>query len=248
MSNRGDTEIGNLLRELRGTRSLRDIQKISGVSYSHLRNIENGYDPRSGKPINPTPDILKKLSKAYHFSYRQLMKLAGYVDEDYDEEASLDDNLINVLRSLSEDGYFFRFLHEELFNIFEEYFTSPDFERFNSLFRQYLNTRIKEPDYIDEELHKEFDEVYNLRTVKNDIIRRNTIFDEWKEVLLDELVKLAQKHSISIRDMEHHDLSIFIQRPDITYKGRPLSDSDRQSIKDMLEVLFRDRNKDSDKK
>jgi transcriptional regulator with XRE-family HTH domain len=76
------TRIGDFLRELRGNRSLRDIQKISGVSYTYLRSIEIGVDPRSGNEIVPTPQTLEKLAAAYNRSYAELMVLAGYWPED----------------------------------------------------------------------------------------------------------------------------------------------------------------------
>lgn len=72
------TPIGSILKELRGKRSLREIEKLSDVSYGHIRNIENGMDPRTGKEIKPSPEVLKKLAHAYNFPHDQLMYAAGY--------------------------------------------------------------------------------------------------------------------------------------------------------------------------
>lgn len=77
---KSSTPIGSILRELRGNRSLREIEKISGVSYGHIRNIENGFDPRTRKEINPSIDVLKKLSHAYNYPFNNLMTMAGYVE------------------------------------------------------------------------------------------------------------------------------------------------------------------------
>jgi transcriptional regulator with XRE-family HTH domain len=76
------TVIGDFLRELRGKRSLRDIQEVSGVSYTYLRNIEKGVDPRSGNEILPTPDTLRKLSKAYNYPYLELAEMAGIITQE----------------------------------------------------------------------------------------------------------------------------------------------------------------------
>lgn len=75
-------DLGGLLISLRGNLSLREAAKKSGLSYSYISSLEKGRHPRTGAPINPTPEILRSLSKAYNYSYEDLMKLAGYTDED----------------------------------------------------------------------------------------------------------------------------------------------------------------------
>jgi len=74
------SELGKVLRELRGNRSLRNISKIAGISHNYLRNLEIGIDPRTKSPINPSPETLKKLAEAYNYPYEELLKLAGYLD------------------------------------------------------------------------------------------------------------------------------------------------------------------------
>ncbi|MEK5417086.1 helix-turn-helix domain-containing protein [Paenibacillus sp. FSL L8-0708] len=76
------SELGDLLRELRGKESLRAAGERAGVSHTYLRIIEKGFDQRSGSPSKPTPETLMRLSKAYNYSYSKLMKLAGYLDEE----------------------------------------------------------------------------------------------------------------------------------------------------------------------
>lgn len=75
------SELGGILRKLRGKESLRDAAKRAGVSHTYLSIIEKGHDLRSGSPVKPTPETLKSLAKAYNFSYLELMYAAGYVDE-----------------------------------------------------------------------------------------------------------------------------------------------------------------------
>lgn len=73
--------LGELLVELRGKQSLRSAAKKIGISHTYLDIIEKGVDARSGSPVNPTPDTLKSISKAYNYPYLELMYAAGYVDE-----------------------------------------------------------------------------------------------------------------------------------------------------------------------
>lgn len=82
------TELGSLLRKLRGKQSLREISKISGTSHTYLSVIEKGVDPRTGNPIKPTPHTLKILSKTYSYSYEELMKISGYLYEGHADPSS----------------------------------------------------------------------------------------------------------------------------------------------------------------
>lgn len=77
-------KLNELLRELRGKESLRNAAERIGLSHSYLSILEKGYDKRSGNPINPTPDTLKLISKAYNYPYEKLMKVAGYIEKGSD--------------------------------------------------------------------------------------------------------------------------------------------------------------------
>ena len=73
---------GEYLRTLRLEQklSLREAEKLSGVSNSYLGLIERGQ-----RPI-PGADILKKLAPVYDVPARDLMRSAGYLK---DEDVSL---------------------------------------------------------------------------------------------------------------------------------------------------------------
>lgn len=72
--------LGEFIKELRGKESLRDASKRIGISHTYLDTIEKGFDKRSGKHVNPTPETLKLISKAYNCNYKELMQLAGYLE------------------------------------------------------------------------------------------------------------------------------------------------------------------------
>lgn len=44
-------DFGQLLRELRGNHSLREMANLIGISHVQLSNLEKGVDPRTGKSI-----------------------------------------------------------------------------------------------------------------------------------------------------------------------------------------------------
>jgi transcriptional regulator with XRE-family HTH domain len=75
-------ELGELLRELRGKKALRDISKITGLSHTYISDLEKGFKHGTKAPINPSFDTLKRLSKAYNYDYDKLLKAAGYIDHD----------------------------------------------------------------------------------------------------------------------------------------------------------------------
>lgn len=74
-------ELGDILIKLRGKLSLREAAKRSGLSYSYISSLEKGKHPKTGAAINPTPEILRSLAKAYNYPHEELMKLAGHLDK-----------------------------------------------------------------------------------------------------------------------------------------------------------------------
>ena len=74
-------ELGELLRKLRGKKSLREVSELTQISHTYISDIEKGFRRGTKKPINPSPDTLKKLSEAYHYSYEEILKVAGYIED-----------------------------------------------------------------------------------------------------------------------------------------------------------------------
>lgn len=74
------SELGDLLKELRGKRSLREIADITELSHTYISDIEKGYRRGTKKPIHPSPETLKRLADAYNYPYEKLMKVAGYLE------------------------------------------------------------------------------------------------------------------------------------------------------------------------
>lgn len=68
-------ELGKYLKDIRESKdiSLREVEKLTGVGYSHLSMIENG-------KRNVTPALLRNLAVLYSVNYIDLYEKAGYVD------------------------------------------------------------------------------------------------------------------------------------------------------------------------
>ncbi len=63
--------IGPLLRRLRGRLSLRDVNRLVGVSSSYLSLVERGVR-------QPGPNLIKKLASAYNVDLIMLLERAGH--------------------------------------------------------------------------------------------------------------------------------------------------------------------------
>ncbi|MGM0776960.1 MAG: helix-turn-helix domain-containing protein [Bacillota bacterium] len=92
------SKIGTLLRQLRVENNLsyREASELSGLSHSYIRYIEIGKRPGSDTPISPTPDTLKALAKAYKYDYDELLKAAGYLDDNKEEKSDDEKKKANV--------------------------------------------------------------------------------------------------------------------------------------------------------
>ena len=74
-------DLGKYLKKLRNNKylSLREVNHITDISYSHLNMIENG-------KRNVTPALLRVLADLYCVDYLDLYEKAGYIDLIEDEK------------------------------------------------------------------------------------------------------------------------------------------------------------------
>ena len=70
----GNEDLGMLLRRLRGEMSLRDVNRLVGVSSSYLSQIERG-DRRPGR------NLVHKLAEAYNVDAEELTRRAGHTGQ-----------------------------------------------------------------------------------------------------------------------------------------------------------------------
>ncbi|NPV80828.1 MAG: helix-turn-helix domain-containing protein [Firmicutes bacterium] len=87
---------GRYLKKLREDRdmSIRQLALRSGVSSPYISQIETG-----ARGV-PRPEVLKKLARGLRVPYMELMKVAGYIDEEGDK-----DKLSTRKAASRKDGY-----------------------------------------------------------------------------------------------------------------------------------------------
>jgi len=78
-------DFAGYIRQLRQKQrlSLRDVAQKTGISYSYLAQIEQG------RRNPPGPDFMKRLAPVYEVTLKDLLRAAGYLDEN--AESSLSD-------------------------------------------------------------------------------------------------------------------------------------------------------------
>jgi Helix-turn-helix. len=91
--------LGELIRNYREEHdlSLRDFAERCGVSHSYVDKLEKGIDPRSGKPVEPTLDILEKLASAMNLTLDQLLTQIGKINTENNKNT---DSVPNMVHSI----------------------------------------------------------------------------------------------------------------------------------------------------
>lgn len=93
------SELGDYLRQLRGTMSLREASQRSHgrISHAAIAQAEKGINSH-GKPFTPSAETLKEFAKLYNVSTTKLMKMAGYIEKPSD----LPSNVIPVSNEVAD--------------------------------------------------------------------------------------------------------------------------------------------------
>ena len=100
-----ENTLGKYLHNEREKRnmSLREFSELLGISHTYLNKLENGIDPRYGKPVSPTIETLNEISKALHVSLEYLLEVSGYVktnnfEQEYQSFATPQEALSFILK------------------------------------------------------------------------------------------------------------------------------------------------------
>ena len=88
-------QIGNLLRDLRGELSLRQLEEETGITYSYLSVIERGNK-------RPGPKVLSRLAAYHNVPLDELLDAAGYPQPNDDGKNTIAD-IQRSFRFLTED-------------------------------------------------------------------------------------------------------------------------------------------------
>lgn len=223
------TNFGDYLKELRGNRSLREMEKITGLSHTYLSTLEKGYDPRSKKKRHPTPEVLKKISNALNVNYFQLMKKAGYIKEEDSDmliKQSIDKrkHLESVIQSLPFYLEDIKMLNEELNELKNELSNCKDSSSVKEIIDkiQYKLKRIKQSEKMFEQRQLKCeqlkDEIENLN-----YIIENSLDTEFVNQIDNTLKDFTSRES-DILELE----SLLLSNQKIMLCGKTLSSDEKK--------------------
>ncbi|MGO4346327.1 helix-turn-helix domain-containing protein [Paenibacillus sp. MCAF9] len=213
--------IGEVLKELRGKRSLREIERISGVSHTYLSSIEKGTDPRSGNSITPTPEVIKKLAKAYDRPYLELAEQAGFLSSDEKQKA------LNVQRIFDPISFCELIVQELKIHHKRKHLLIPKFAELKLKYKALLGESFEFTKEAIRELGRELS-VSGTSEEMNQFI-----------AFYDDISKLF--HDNNPLPFSRDDIYYKIKNPLSTYKGHDLNDNHRKLIIAYLDALFPDK-------
>lgn len=75
--------LGNIIKNYRKEHamSLRDFADKCGISHSYIARLETGIDPRNGKPVEPTVEVVARIASAMGMTLDELLQRTGYLPE-----------------------------------------------------------------------------------------------------------------------------------------------------------------------
>lgn len=211
---RKQTRLGKKLKELREKNNLsyRDASELTGISHSYIRNIENGFDPRSNRPISPSPDTLKKFAHAYSASYDELLRLAGYAS-------------IEQMKKNDEEDVI-----KERNRLFKERLTEYKSKSGLSLQEISVEARISVDTLNKLEKGKEqpsIEAIYNLAATFEITPDYLAGYSDDPKAVHPDTPKLAS-------------LTEFLEQQAVMYSGLPLTPEDKERVLQALQLIFLD--------
>lgn len=236
-------------------RQIRTKKKISGTKIAKQLSIspQYFYDIEKGER-NLSADLALRISEILGVSVNYL--LGGEASDDENtliemknvtyNDRELNSIILDKLKVLTDDeGYFIEDVQEDIFNTIDDtlYMSSafPEpglYSNYISEFERFFNAPYE--DFDDKhrvEINKEFNEVFNYRTIKLVLDKNN--YDD-KHVFLESLEQIILKHDLKpknplsnerefIRDLELSDKNI-LEEYDLKLDGKKLTEDEARGL------------------
>lgn len=92
------SQLGTIIKNKRKEKglSLRKFAELCGISHTYIKNLEDG-DPKTGKEVFPTINILSKISSALSISVQTLISLSGFYTDENESIYKIDSEIINFV-------------------------------------------------------------------------------------------------------------------------------------------------------
>ncbi|PZT51982.1 helix-turn-helix domain-containing protein [Paenibacillus silvae] len=234
-------ELGALIKKARDLKGLTliDVSKKSGISIAQLSRIE------TGKRGAPKPDTLKKISIALDISFSELMIVAGHINDNdslkeidrFNEKIDLNNKIKHVAAMLTDEkGFFHSYLQNDIIGVFKGTQISSEYKDFFDLYDEIVKEYEDDHMTIHEISEDTFNLVCNLNALSELVESSNY---EEKELLLRRLTSIAKKHELyKDEGKDINDLEKFLNQPEISFNGKPISEELKQRIMGYAEALI----------
>lgn len=204
------SNLGEILKNLRGKRSLRDVAEITELSHTYISDIEKGYRRGSKKVLHPSPDTLKRLADAYNYPYEELMRIAGYLDEKKYSDIEVFSHKLGKLRR-------------------EKGMTESDFAGKIGVPTEEYKTYEQETKIPDEAL---LEKIAGLLEISVDeLLSPKTYYEMRDEKFQKDELDIARRLQGFKAEIENSD--------GLSFDGEPISEEARESLIESMEHLFR---------
>lgn len=111
-------KLGELLKDVRGQRSLRDMERITGLSHTYLSSLEKGVDPRNNSVRLPSLETLKMLSETLNIEFSILMESVGFPQLKKLEQANVElQKRLNDIKEIADGVREFNYPCDKIYNI-----------------------------------------------------------------------------------------------------------------------------------
>jgi transcriptional regulator with XRE-family HTH domain len=77
--------------------SQRDFAKLAHISHTYVSKLQTGIDPRSGKLIEPTLEVVEKIAKALNMPLEVLLKELGKISMETNNHIDQEMTFVNEL-------------------------------------------------------------------------------------------------------------------------------------------------------
>lgn len=233
------TEIGDYIRTLRGKRSLREIERLSGVSNTYLSSIEKGRDPRTKSEIIPSPDILRKLAEPLGTTYEDLLQKAGYLNS-MDQALEISESLLNKLLIEGENG-----IAPSVISLTSAIYKKMKYiSSLGTVDQKFIDGFLKQMEkYVYGDL-MDLSELFSMVLTNFPSINQS---EEFVNARLEIITLLGVLMDLEMKNRKidqltselNKKLSITsISNQTIDYNGHELTEHDKQRLLDMLPILY----------
>lgn len=229
-----NNEFNTFLRELRKAKGLTivGLASKSGLSRSYISQLERG---ERGKDGVPSPDVLKKFSKALDVSYQTLMMKAGYLQEDSEELLKKYKQKVALLEETRKEITLAYQHLEYLNNAFSALNTTIPQSAYEKEERsKRILRKLNEIDHAEQMINSKVQLCNKLSSELKDLVQITDATIDYEEAQIKNLLEAFDGPTSGVLELEN----LFNMAQEIHLHGRKLTDQEKEKALQILKLTF----------